>query len=167
MRHAVLLGGVFIGVLSALPLISFANFCCCLWIVSGGALAAYLTQQSETTTLTPGRGAVAGLLAGVVGAVVWLVAAVLLDAALAPLQQRVVEEALRNAGDMPPGYREWMEAFGGRDAAPLRFAVGFGLHLFAAAFAAVGGLLGAVFFGRPLPPPPTGEGVPPPPLPSD
>jgi hypothetical protein len=53
---------------------------------------------------------------------------------------------------MPPGYREWMEVFAGEDAAPLRFAMGFALHLFAAVFAALGGLLGAVFF-RSSPPP--------------
>ena len=34
-----LLGGVVIGVLSALPVINVAN-CCCAWILFGGALAA-------------------------------------------------------------------------------------------------------------------------------
>ena len=39
-------GGVFIGVLSALPLVSAGNCCCCLWVLCGGALAAYLRQQN-------------------------------------------------------------------------------------------------------------------------
>ena len=46
MTQAVLLGGLFIGVLSALPIINLAN-CCCLWIVGGGAIAAYLGQQED------------------------------------------------------------------------------------------------------------------------
>ena len=46
MTQAALLGGLFIGVLSALPIINLAN-CCCLWIVGGGAIAAYLAQQQH------------------------------------------------------------------------------------------------------------------------
>ena len=42
MLQAPLLGGLFIGILSALPVISWGN-CCCLWVVSGGVLAAYST----------------------------------------------------------------------------------------------------------------------------
>ena len=33
-------GGLFIGVLSALPLVNAGNCCCCLWVLCGGALAA-------------------------------------------------------------------------------------------------------------------------------
>jgi len=41
-----LLGGLFIGVLSALPVVQICN-CCCLWIIGGGLLAAYLQQQNQ------------------------------------------------------------------------------------------------------------------------
>ena len=37
-----LAGGLVMGVLSALPLISALNACCCLWVVSGGLVAAYV-----------------------------------------------------------------------------------------------------------------------------
>ena len=57
MIRSAALGGLFIGVLSALPIIGAANCCCCLWIVSGGALAAYLQVQQENRTLTGGEGA--------------------------------------------------------------------------------------------------------------
>ena len=33
-----LLGGLFIGVLSSLPVVGAANYCCCLWVVVGGVL---------------------------------------------------------------------------------------------------------------------------------
>ena len=61
------------GALSALPLISAGNLCCCLWLVSGGVVAAYVLQQNQETPITPGDGALAGLLAGIVGAFVYLV----------------------------------------------------------------------------------------------
>ena len=35
-----LYGGLVMGVLSALPLISAGNFCCCMWVISGGLVAA-------------------------------------------------------------------------------------------------------------------------------
>ena len=57
------------GVLSALPLINAGNVCCCLWVVSGGVVAAYVLQQNQTAPITPGDGALVGLLAGLIGAV--------------------------------------------------------------------------------------------------
>ena len=51
-----LLGGVTIGVLSALPVINLAN-CCCAWILFGGALAAYLMQQNHPYPVETGDGA--------------------------------------------------------------------------------------------------------------
>ena len=55
-----LLGGLFIGILSGLPIIGICN-CCCLWIVSGGILAAYLEQQNQPASLTLTQGARVGL----------------------------------------------------------------------------------------------------------
>src|SRR5688500_13259273 len=101
MIQPVLLGGVFIGVLSALPIVSVAN-CCCLWIIGGGMLAGHLAQQESPARLSAGRGALVGLLAGVVGAIIWLVLALVLDVVMAPLTERMVDTMLRNAENMPP-----------------------------------------------------------------
>ncbi len=62
-------------VLSALPVVGLGNCCCCLWVVCGGVLAAYLDQQSDPTPITVGRGAFTGFLAGIIGAIVWIVVA--------------------------------------------------------------------------------------------
>ena len=44
-RHQpALLGGLFIGVLSILP---YVQICCCLWVIVGGVLVAYLQQQEK------------------------------------------------------------------------------------------------------------------------
>jgi hypothetical protein len=40
-----LLGGLFIGVISSLPIVSALNFAAVLWVVLGGLLVVYLQQQ--------------------------------------------------------------------------------------------------------------------------
>lgn len=152
MIQAALLGGLFIGILSALPVIHIAN-CCCIWIAGGGVLAGYLLPQYDPP-LTKARGALAGLLAGVVGAFVWLIAASALDVLIAPLQERVIQDVLANAGDMPPEARAWLEMMGTRGNAAFRLAAGFAFQVTAGfVFATLGGLLVAVFFSKAVPPP--------------
>jgi hypothetical protein len=107
-----------------------------------------------------------GLLAGIIGAFVWLITASLLDALFAPLQERVIADVLANAGDMPPEARAWLEMMGNRQSAAFRLAAGFAFQLMAGfVFATLGGVLAAVFFGRTMPPPPAHPDVIPPPLP--
>ena len=62
------LGGVALGVLSALPLV---NCCCLLWIGGGGLLAVYLLRQDYAGEIDAGLGAKAGFLAGMIGALFW------------------------------------------------------------------------------------------------
>ena len=165
MIQPVLLGGLFIGVLSALPIISIGN-CCCLWIVGGGLLTVRLAQQdAPPRPISAGRGAFLGFLAGMAGALVWLLTALVLDVLIAPLQERMIDEMLRSAQDMPPNAREWMEMVAGRASSPTRFIAGFAFQLFGAIFAALGGLLGAIFFRRDVPPALGGDPLVPPPLP--
>ena len=76
-----------IGVLSALPVINLAN-CCCAWILFGGALAAYLMQQNHPEPIQIGDGAIVGLLAGLVGAFVWLIVSIPISMVMAPFQSR-------------------------------------------------------------------------------
>ena len=162
MIQAPLLGGLFIGILSALPVISWGN-CCCLWIVSGGALAAYLDQQNDQRPTTIGRGAFNGFLAGIIGALVWLVVSIALDIVLAPIRERFAQELIRIARDMPPDAREALESFG--TASPAGYAFNFFLLLCAGGiFSTLGGMLGATFFRNDVPPA-LGGPVPPPPLP--
>lgn len=80
--------------------------------------------------------------------------AIAVDVFLSPFQERIVAEMLRNATDMPPDVRQWLELMSDRASAPLRLAGGFLFQLAAGlTFAPVGGALGAAFFrpaaGRP------------------
>jgi hypothetical protein len=155
------LGGLFIGVLSALPIVGAANCCCCLWVVSGGALAAYLQVQQENRTLTGGEGAAVGALAGVIGAFVWLPIVVMVAVVMGPLQQAFLEQMARNAQDMPPEAREILESIGG-GSNPASYVVLFVLQLFMGTLvAALGGVLAAAYFKKEVPPAMGGNWVPP------
>ena len=65
-----LLGGLVVGLLSAIP---FVNYCCCIWGIGGGALAAYLYIKGSAVPVRPGDGAMVGGLAGIVGAIIYFV----------------------------------------------------------------------------------------------
>jgi hypothetical protein len=141
-----LIGGAVMGALSALPLISAGNVCCCLWIVSGGAVAAYVLQQNHETTVTPGDGALAGLLAGIVGAFIYLVLSIPITILMAPMERVMMERILRNAGSVPPEFRNYV---GTNIGTAFRVAVGFLFMLVCGCiFSTLGGLLGAVLFKR-------------------
>ena len=154
-----LYGGLVMGVLSSLPLISAGNFCCCMWIISGGLVAAYVLQQRQVTPITTGDGALVGLLAGLCGAVVALIVSVPLNFLVAPMERQIVLRVLENSGNMPPEIREWMERYAYGDVR-MTFAMQVArlvgslvLMLFLGAiFSTLGGLLGAVFFRKPQPP---------------
>jgi hypothetical protein len=159
--QASLLGGLFIGILSALPIVSWGN-CCCLWILGGGVLAAYLDQQNDPRPITVGRGAFAGFAAGILGAVIWLVVSLALEVVLAPVRERVVAEVLRIARDMPPDARAALESVG--TSSTLGLAFNFVVMLCAGGiFATLGGVLGASFFRNDVPPALGGPIAPPPP----
>jgi hypothetical protein len=160
--QAPLLGGLFIGILSALPVVSLGN-CCCLWIVSGGVLAAYLDQQRDPLPITTSRGAFAGFVAGIIGAFVWLVVSMGLDVLLAPLRQMVEGEMVRIAREAPPDVRALLESMNA--SSPLRYTLNFFLLLCAGGiFSTLGGVLGAAFFRNDVPPA-LGGPIEPPPLP--
>ena len=147
MSLAVLLGGLFIGVLSALPIISAGN-CCCLWVISGGVIAAYFAQQEDARPLGLLDGARVGFRAGLLGALVWLLASIVITRFVAPLQESTADVLLRNAADMPPEVRRWLESLG-NNAGAAAIVGRFLFQLFIATpFAALGGVLGAALFGR-------------------
>jgi uncharacterized membrane protein len=72
-----LIGGIIIGLLSSIPLINFANLCCCSWVLLGGIVAArLLINRSPALPVTTGDGAVVGVLAGIIGSLICLVVGV-------------------------------------------------------------------------------------------
>jgi hypothetical protein len=154
-----LIGGVVMGVLSALPIISAGNFCCCLWVVAGGVVAAYLLQQNTSIPITPGDGALVGLLAGLIGAFVQLVISVPVGIMVAPMERVMLQRVMDAAGNMPPEMRDALERYSRPD-----LQLGIGLMLFrrmialvfwlvvGGVFSTIGGVLGAMIFKKNMPP---------------
>jgi len=68
-----IIGGIFIGVLSVIPFVNWANICCCLWAILGGLLATNLYVKASPAAASPGDGAIVGGMAGVIGALISLV----------------------------------------------------------------------------------------------
>jgi hypothetical protein len=161
MLQPALLGGVVIGVLSALPIINLAN-CCCAWILFGGGMAAYLMQQQRPAPISPGDGALVGLLAGAIGAVVWTVVAIPISAMMFGFETSMLDSVLSNASEMPPDVRSFLESLRSGPIRGLAAVVGFIVTLcVCSVFGMLGGLFGALFFRKnELPPPP------PPPVPT-
>jgi prolipoprotein diacylglyceryltransferase len=161
-------GGLLLGVLSALPIISLGNVCCCLWVLTGGAIAAYVLQANQPMPITAGDGATVGLLAGLIGSVVQLVVSIPVGLMMGPIQGRLFERLVQNAGDVPDNLRPLMEAMRHGGFSVVGAILGFLLFLFVAlVFSTIGGLLGAALFRKKgpafVPPPP--DLPPPPPLP--
>ena len=99
-------GGLFIGVLSALPLVSAGNCCCCLWVLVGGALAAYLRQQNNPYQIDAAEGAIVGLMAGAIGGVVYAILSIPLQMMTGPMQQAWMDRVLSSNPDITPEMRD-------------------------------------------------------------
>jgi hypothetical protein len=155
------LGGLFIGVLSALPIINFAN-CCCLWVIGGGMLAAYLLQQNHPFQITAADGALVGLIAGALGGVIATIISIPMDAMMQPFVRQVIERLAANP-DLPEETRGVLEnmSAGGVTVLGIIARLCFGVVI-GGIFAMLGGLLGvALFKKKDLPPPGTTEILPP------
>ena len=147
-----LLGGLLIGVLSALP---FVSMCCCLWVIAGGVLTTYLLQERMTAPVTAGDATIAGLLAGIVGAILSTV----LSQLLAMARGLNVADAINDLigqGRLPPEWTGPLEQV--RDMPPAIFIIGsllVSLFIYPI-FSMLGALLGVALFKRQAPPPPPG-----------
>jgi hypothetical protein len=145
-------GGLFIGVLSALPIVNAGNCCCCLWVVAGGVLATYLRQQNTPYELPASEGALVGLLAGLVGGIIGSVLSIPVEMMMGPLQRQLMERILSSNPDFPAEMRDMVDNMAmGPAAIAFRFVI---MTIVGAIFGMLGGLLGVAIFKKNAPPPP-------------
>src|SRR5215207_2687958 len=89
-----LIGGVILGVLSAIPAV---NYCCCIWALVGGLIAANMYIKASPNPVTPADGAIVGAMAGGVGVVLIIVVGIplylILGAAMLSMMQGVMQNA--------------------------------------------------------------------------
>jgi hypothetical protein len=156
-----LMAGAAAGVLSGLP---FVNCLCCLWIIGGGVLAAYLLADRTPGPRSAGDGALVGALTGIVAAVASGIIEIPLRRVNEAFLRNVIDRLSRFADQMPAQWRDLVER-----RTPRGFSLGvFFLDLFitAAIFAVLGllgGVIGVSIFGRKKAPaaPASTQGAPP------
>ncbi len=148
MFRPALVGGIVAGVLTAVP---FVNCLCCLWIIGGAMLAAYLLAKDSSVPLTLGDGAVVGILAGIIAAVTDAVASLPFETMNRESIQRLMAQF---ADQIPSRWEGWLEQRAG-EISPAWFLLGLlASAVIYAALGALGGTIGASLFGKkPLPPP--------------
>lgn len=162
------LAGTAMGVISALPGLSFINCCCCAGIISGGILAVYLYKQEfkeGMPSLESSDGLVLGILAGLVGAfaatVVSLMIILVFGAWEAEFVRSIMDkilESMEESGSLPSGaaddIRDMMEQAMSESTTIVGILGGLIMNLIIyPIFGMLGGLLGYTFF-KPKPVPP-------------
>lgn len=155
-----LLGGLALGVASAIPLVNCANCLCCAWAIAGGFLAAYLYFKDQPGYPQPpyGDAAILGAMTGAVGAVVTLIISIPIQLAASSMGFENDPEQLREAFEqfeLPVEYQDTAiqllsgSGAGGMMALLVTFAfqlVAFGV------FAILGALIGVAVFQKKVPP---------------
>jgi hypothetical protein len=166
MRPAVI-GGVILGLLTAIPFIGAVNYCCCAWAILGGLLATHFYVKSSPTPVRPGDGAIVGAIAGVIGAVIYVVVGVPLGVITGNATVALVVSMLSSLNpDAAAQMQAQYEAMQGMSTGSMILASIPGaliMGLLIIVFATVGGLLGVPIFekrkgGATPPPPPAGGG---------
>lgn len=143
-----LIGGLILGVLSAIPLV---QYCCCIWAIGGGVLAVMMYVKKSPTKVSIGEGAMLGAMAGVIGGVIYFFIATLIGLLVGAA---VYEAQMRRFGQDVP-----------LSGTALVIVGAFLGALFLVALATGGGLLGVPIFekrkdGDTPPPPPSFGGQP-------
>jgi uncharacterized protein involved in cysteine biosynthesis len=143
-----LVGGAVAGVLMAIPLV---NCLCCLWIIGGAMLASYLLARNSTASLTSGDGAIVGVFAGIVAAVVEAFVSLPFQALNQQFLRRFMEQLSQFTEDMPSGWEKWLDiGRGGISPAWFLLSLVISMAVFAV-FGALGGVIGASLFGKKKP----------------
>lgn len=156
-----IIGGVVLGLLSAIPFVNWVNVCCCAWAILGGILASYLYVKNSATPANAGDGALVGAMAGGVGAVIYLVIGI----PLALVSGAAMREMLINLmASVNPEQADVIRgmAMQGESVASTIFQGLIGAVLLVV-FAIIGGLIGIPLFekrkgGGAVPPPPPAPG---------
>jgi hypothetical protein len=150
MLRPALVGGVAAGVLTGLP---FLGCLCCLWIIGGAMLAAYLLARNSQASLSAGDGAIVGIFTGIVAAVVDSVVSIPFEAANEEVFRKFMEQISQFTEEMPSGWETWLEKSAG-GISPGLFMLGLVIAaVIFSAFGALGGVIGVSLFGKKKTPP--------------
>jgi len=155
MIPAALIGGVFLGVSSALPVIEWFNCACCILVIGGGLLASFIVLRDYPEDAPPfsyGDGALLGLSTGLIGGLVWTA----VEIPIAYFQLRLgmgmedlaeLQEVL-NDPEIPPIVQELVSNLltGGTLSLGIVLLLLLTHIVTAVIFAAIGGIIGVALF---------------------
>jgi hypothetical protein len=157
-----IIGGVIVGLLSAIPFVNIPNLCCCLWAILGGVIASYVYIKGSANPVKVGEGAVLGALAGVIGAVIYVVIGIPLGIVAGGATQGIMAKLMESADPaQAEQLRRQMEA-GQSVVGAILFGLLWAVLLIL--FSTLGGLIAVPIFekrkGQAAPPPPPNMGGP-------
>jgi len=143
------LGGIALGVLSALPLV---NCCCLLWLGGGGMLAVYMLRQEFWGEITPALGAKVGFLAGMIGALFWQILELPISYITSPQRIQQIQDLLQNQ-NIPSEILEKVLSLMGDPFNPFVLVIGILFKAVACGtLTTLGGVLGSSLWGKPRTP---------------
>lgn len=141
-----IIGGVVLGILSVIPFVNWANICCCLWALLGGALASHLYIKSSPVPATAGDGAILGVMAGVVGSAIVVVIGIPISLAMSAVMAGIVSGFVES---MDPSQREMVRtSLEGGSTIPGAIMNALMLAVGLLIFSTIGGLLGIPIFEK-------------------
>ena len=139
-----LAGGMFLGLLSSIPIINAGNCICFMWILGGGGIATLLLTKQRPAGITYGDGAFAGVVSGLFGAIVGTLISIpvrVISARFFESQQQTLEETMREVGVEGP-LRDLMLRVASPEISAATVAFTFFMNLMVyALFAMIGGIL--------------------------
>ncbi len=140
-----LTGGMFLGLLSSLPLISIGNALCCMWVLGGGAIAAFLVSKQRPSGITYGDGAFAGVLSGLFGAIIATIVSIpvrIISTRMFAEQQRALEEAFKDMPNLDGPIKELFMRMASPEVSVVVVSFTFFMNLLVfSLFAMIGGIL--------------------------
>jgi hypothetical protein len=139
-----LMGGMFLGVLSGLPIIQAGNCFFCMWVLLGGGIATIMLTRQRPSGISYGDSAFVGVLSGAVGAVVGTILQMSFRAIASGLgasEQQQLDQMLQKIGAEGP-MRDWILRSMSGEISTATVAFNFFANLLAfSLFAMIGGIL--------------------------
>jgi len=154
MLKPALIGGVLLGILSAVPVVNLGNCLCCAWVIGGGMLAANLYIKSSPDPVRLGSGVSLGLMTGAIGGVVATLFGIPFQILLRGVVSRFDQEIQRAVSEqmnLPPEVKETLTAIlaGGGNLNLFTIVIGGIMNLIIySLIAMIGGVLGVALFEK-------------------
>ncbi len=140
-----LIGGAVAGILSGVP---FINCLCCIWIIGGAILSAYLLSKDSSVALSAGDGAIVGVFTGIIAAVVDFIVSIPFSAMSSEFTRNIMEKLADYAEEMPSGWENLLEKGGVERSIPMLM-LGFVISVIIfSVLGALGGIIGISIFKK-------------------